>query len=176
VLMSPWQSLSRKFAFTSLTDEPGVYHLLVVYNGIAQRESAYREGALLEVPTPVFARLDYQVVGEVLFERDDAGMILEKEAIRVASEKYGRRLLSSKAVLVQTESDLYDWWVTLERDPRYLKQGTSPLISCYVSPYGGFVRGETDPFEMDPGKYREVKREEAGQDAARPTTGLHEAK
>lgn len=154
VRLESFETLVEKFAFTNLTERPGRYRLMVEYRGNPLPDVFPRPESP-DIPLPMTRVLEYEVREPRLFERDPAGLILKSEAIRVAREHYGRPVRGARAVLVETRTALLDWWVTLERVPADVVEGQGPFVAYYVSPYGGFVREETEPLTVSPEEHLE---------------------
>ena len=157
VKVKPWEKVTTNFGFVNLTEAPGRYKLLIEYAGIPMRETDFL--AEERVPTlPLNDVLDLKVKKERLFSRDSCGLLVEEQAIWVAREKYGRSIAGARAQLVETDSDLLDWWVTLDKAPADIREGEPACVAYYVSPYGGFVRGPASPMVGD---VDELRRERA---------------
>jgi len=142
----------------------------VEYTAVPVRESALDTEQLQGAP-PLSAIVTLKVDGPTLFKRDRNGLLLKEEALRVAKEKYGKPVNSAEAVLRETETELLDWWVTLEKAPSDVGQGENRLVAYCVSPYGGFVRKETEPFTVDPDAFLEKEMQDIRYKVA-PRAGL----
>jgi len=140
--LEPDKTIERKFLFTNLTKNIGVYALQAIYDPSPAQE--------MEKGRPKISSkaLKFSVSGSPPYERDGKGILLKENAIEISKQRLlGKSVSDAWAKLVKNEAGFYDWWVTLalaeEKD-----QNTSPVLKAYfVNPYLAFVRKEATPFQ-----------------------------
>ncbi len=131
--VEPGESLERKFLLTRLTEFSGPMRAQVHYN-----------------PNPPFAEFDpdaatskifsnyvsFEVRGELLFERDSAGIILKEEAIGLAHAVAPGEVLAGEAIIFEDEKGFYKWYVNLRVRNG---EGGEKVVAWFVDPYMGRV-------------------------------------
>ncbi len=150
--LQPGAGLLEKFAFVNLTRAEGEYVLFVEYESVAARDNGAGEAASdKKEPQKQGVSVEFSVKGPRLWKRDTNDLLTREEAIRVAQAKYGRPTTGARATLVETESNLLDWWVTLDRQSGDVAAGEGGArVGFYVSPYGGFVRAQAPALAVEP--------------------------
>ncbi|MFW6303798.1 MAG: hypothetical protein ACOC2L_04180 [Candidatus Sumerlaeota bacterium] len=160
VLVPPYQSRRVKYAFTTLTRKRGDFLVWAEYDRKPYRlinptGSLTKENLEIIDISPVFSTsMPYSVEGERLFERNIAGILTKEAAVKVAREAYGKPVKQARAALVETQSDLYDYWVTLQKQPDDVGEEETSYVSYFISPYGGFIRGEAPHMVKDASQFR----------------------
>ncbi len=144
--LQPGAGLLEKFAFVNLTRAEGEYVLYAEYESVTARDKGNGDAATAEKEVQKSGvSVEFAVKGDRLWQRDTNDLLTREEAIRVAKAKYGREVAGARATLVETESSLLDWWVTLDAPA-----GANARAGFYVSPYGGFVRAQAPALAMEP--------------------------
>lgn len=154
-LPEQWKGSKTKYAFVNLTGQVGEFKILARYSVSPVRETALGRRSLKKMQVYSEA-MTFKVEGDPLFTRNPNGLISKADAQRAALLQYDphaeRRFQAMRAALVQPQEgmDMLDWWVAFDRDPTDIRPGEAPSIAFYVSPYGGFVRSEAEPFSKNP--------------------------
>ena len=152
----------RDFFFTTITSEPGTYQFQAHFMSSLHVRTPGRNIAY-SVP------VEFRVKDKVALRRDEEGMVLADEAVRVAKDKYGKLVRDGYAMLVKNDKGLWDWRVTLEKMPSDVRPGEEKLIAYNVSPYGGFVREENVmPFLKPKREDPEIQEAPVGSKLRRP--------
>ncbi|HPS00286.1 MAG TPA: hypothetical protein PLA90_01965 [Candidatus Sumerlaeota bacterium] len=142
--LQPGAGLLEKFAFVNLTRAEGEYVLYAEYESVSARDKGNGDTADAKKETQKSGvPVEFTVKGKRLWQRDGNDLLTREEAIRVARAKCGGEVTGARATLVETESSLLDWWVTLDR-------AAGGRAGYYVSPYGGFVRSQAPSLAVEP--------------------------
>jgi hypothetical protein len=149
--LQPGAGLLEKYAFVNLTRAEGEYVLYVEYESVTARDKGDGGAATAKKGTQKSGvSVEFAVKGPRLWQRDSNDLLTREEAIRVAKAKYGREVAGARATLVETQSSLLDWWVTLDRNAGDTPAGENARVGYYVSPYGGFVRAQAPTLAVEP--------------------------
>lgn len=142
IQLAPGQSQEYRFILTRLTHYLGDFNAVAVYEPNPSYGTAY-------VPEVYSEPMQYSVQGDLPFQRDAEGLILEEDAIAIAKRQVNGEIAGAQAVLIEDEMGLYRFWVNL-RMAGSSSQGESQgnLISYMVDPYLGHAR-EAQPFDPE---------------------------
>ncbi|MFO7900684.1 MAG: hypothetical protein R6V58_16690 [Planctomycetota bacterium] len=135
--IGPGGSSSRAFLFTRLTEQPGEYALLSQVKGVVVDDELLAHAVFSEPA-------EFRVTDEVWVRRDPhSGLILEKEAVRLAEESASGEVVKTKALLARMgDSGLYMWLVRVrEKRPG----GGERIYTVKVNPYLGRVSRFGEP-------------------------------
>jgi len=143
--IGPYGEQERMFVFTTITEDTGKYALQAFYE-ISPDVGDLRRANVISEPRY------FTVSGAPDYERDGSGILLEKDAIEIATKRLGRPVRESKAKLVINEAGFYDWWVTLTIDPDKDPEGKPLKKAYFINPYLARIRKEANPFETPPEK------------------------
>lgn len=138
--LQPGKKHSRTFVHTRLTRDPGAF--------TAQAHMApfiditdHRSGKLFSN----FAQ--YEVAGEPVFARDNMGIMMADDAVKLAKEKVQAtqgEVFATDHILAKDEaSGFYAWWVNLDYK---LADGTAYRTSYIIDPYRGLIKEKAQPF------------------------------
>jgi hypothetical protein len=142
--LQPGAGVLEKFAFVNLTRAEGEYVLYIEYESVAARDKGNGDSPDAKKDAQKSGvTVEFSVKGARLWQRDSNDLLTREEAIRVAKAKCGGEVTGARATLVETESSLLDWWVTLDR-------AAGGRVGYYVSPYGGFVRSQAPTLAVEP--------------------------
>jgi hypothetical protein len=142
VPLKPGQTLKRRFVLTRVTEQEGTHALHVFYHPAKAAEVL---GPKYIAPT-----IGYHVAGPVLFHRDAKGILLKKDAAKVAVAKAGGGDAKADAVLVRNEAGLLEWWVNVVRSSGGGREPAGRTSSYLVCAYRGTVRASAKPHESRP--------------------------
>jgi len=139
--LEPNGKMERKFLFSTITKDIGVYALQSIFDPSPSKE---KEKGRPRISSQV---RKFSVSGSAPYKRDGKGILLKEDAIEISKKSLGKPVSDAWAKLVRNEAGFYDWWVTLalaeEKD-----QNTSPVLKAYfVNPYRALVRREAIPFQ-----------------------------
>lgn len=154
IQLEPGESTTEKFAFVNLTENSGPCRLWTEYTAKPSSPSKSKR-ALKERKnhSAVTSVSEFSVEGPRLWKREH-GIIVYDEALKIAKAKYGKDVKDVKGILTENKKNLLvDWWVTIEKKPEDVKEGESPFVAYFISPYGAFVRKSAPPFSMDPTEF-----------------------
>lgn len=136
VELGPNESMDRRFLFTRMTTREGEYALLVTFKG-AVTDSGWME------PAVHAGDAFFIVAAPVSLERDPAnGMILKKQAIKLAEAEAKGKVTASRAVLEplkdsqNRDTGLYTWVVLLRAESA---GGSEQEYAVQVNAYTGRV-------------------------------------
>jgi hypothetical protein len=134
--LGPGQYLIDRFVFTRLTQYSGAMKGVVKYD-------PNPPGSFVNGVATYGNVMHFSVSGQKLFDRDNAGLISNEDAIRLAKSQEAGPFRDAKAIVVQDrQTGLYATWVNLTiGTPR----GTT-VASYIVDPYEGRVLGRAKPF------------------------------
>ena len=133
-------AFERAFLLTRLTE----------FNGPLVLQAHYTPGAGQGMPARIYSNVvNYKVTGPRLFERDPQGYLTRREAIRLATAaalaKAPGKVQQAQTLVIENEWGYYEWQVNVAVVGA---AGQSALLSFYVDPYNGVVRGEAKkPFD-----------------------------
>lgn len=137
MVLAPGESATRPFVHTRLTTEGGTFVTQAHMEPFPDVRSAH-EGKVFSNP------VQYQVVGEPLFKRDNMGLLELEDAIRLASAKAPGDVTLSDSLLIEDEMGFYKWWINLDyREP----QGASVRTAYLIDPYLGRIWSDAKPFD-----------------------------
>lgn len=138
--LQPGKKHSRKFVHTRLTRDPGSY-TAQVHAAPFLDITDHRTGKLYSNFAP------YEVAGEPIFARDNMGLMMAEDAVRIAKEKVqatqGEVFATDHILAEDQTAGFYAWWVNLDYK---LPDGSAYRTSYIVDPYTGVVKDKANPF------------------------------
>jgi hypothetical protein len=136
--LQPGQFVERSFDFTRLTFYSGPMKAIVQFD-------PNPTGSRVNGPVTHSNTMSFQVEGDRLFERDNAGLLTQQEAIALAKTQVDGNVVDANALLVKDDTTrLFITWVNLN----VADAGGAPkLTSFLVDPYRGSVIGRSVPFD-----------------------------
>lgn len=138
--LQPGKKHSRKFVHTRLTRDPGTYTAQVHMAPFVEITD-HRTGKLYSNFAP------YEVAGEPIFARDNMGLMMAEDAVRIAKEKVqatqGEVFATDHILAEDQASGFFVWWVNLDYK---LPDASAYRTSYIVDPYTGVVKDKANPF------------------------------
>jgi len=128
------ETVRRRFVLTRVTQDAGRQALHVIYR--SGKEDIDRGVGVIARAVP------FVVDGHQRYARDSQGLLMERDAKRVAREAAGAgEKAAADARLVRNEAGFLDWWV----DVKKAAPAKAGAKSFFVSPYTGRVRAAAKP-------------------------------
>lgn len=135
--LAPGQSVTRPFMHTRMTKEAGAF--------IAQvHMDPYPDVRSKRVGKVFSNTVEFMVYGDLMFLRDNMGLLDVEDGIKLASAQAPGEVVMSDALLIQDEMGFYKWWINLDyRQP----QGGVVKAGYLIDPYLGRVWSEAKAFD-----------------------------
>ena len=134
--LEPHGNMERSFLFTTITRREGDYSLQALFESSPFGEQ--------ERPTVISEARLFRVTGEPPYDRDNKGILKEKDAINIAVERVDLPIVDRTAKLVKNEAGFLDWWVRLTLEDKG-QNGKLVQKAYFINPYLAVVRTEADP-------------------------------
>jgi hypothetical protein len=161
--LAPGQTLKRPFVLTRLSEFGG-----------ALTAQAHLAPSAPGLPPKIYSNVvQFEVKGKPLFARDPDGLILKKEAVRLAAAAAQGEVQQAQALLITDEMGFLQWWVNVELKPA---GAAARVMSYFIDPYVGRVRAQAKaPFDpqmaLDPRFARPANLPPMPMGAAAPKAG-----
>jgi hypothetical protein len=136
--LKPGESLKREMLITRFTYYNGPLISQVHYDPNPPHANSYMK---------VYSNsVSFEVSGELMFERDSAGLIKKNDAIKRARMEHGSGIKGAEAYFFENQLGFYQWWVNLELSG---DEAAGRKVAYLVDPYTGQIRNEALPFNPE---------------------------
>ena len=128
--------IERTFVLTRVTIDSGEYAFHARY----QPAKAFDSSGVSAIAPAVL----FKVGPPALYKRDEKGILLESEAIRIVAEAERASRAGATAKLIRNEAGFLEWWVTVVAPAEKEKAVAEEIRSFLVNPYTGRIRAEVN--------------------------------